>query len=95
MSLSQKVGVQVAGTLLLPFLCMTVYLITVGRNGNSPSGDWVAFGASVSLGLAVLMGLPLTRWKKALTALVYTLVEGTALGVYAIGFVCGAYGRCM
>jgi hypothetical protein len=90
-----KLSLQIAGTLLLPFIVMTVYLATWARNDSSDHGDWVALFLSISAGEAVLMTAPLRPWMKLFACFVYALAMVVALFLYGFAFVCGAYDRCL
>jgi hypothetical protein len=84
---------------LAPPLMTTAYLwlsrthdLWSWQRGTS---DYLALAASVGVGLVGVFVLPTGRIRRAVIAVVYAPVTACLLIIWALMFVCGAFGACL
>jgi hypothetical protein len=82
------------GTLTAPPAILSAYFLSTGP-GRNMDYDWPAVILSTITGAACLAMLPIAIMFRIVGVIVYIPLATIALILYAIMFVCGAFGACL
>ena len=82
------------GSVFLPFLLMTAYLIAIPRDPSS-GRDWTALILAITAGLLCIWLLPIDRIQRVGLAVVYVPSAVLLLFLYSLMFVCSGYHDCL
>ena len=82
---------------LAPFAIASVYLYLSRwpERSFTTETDWLALATAMGVGVWGLILLPFAKWQKALLVLLYGAAMGFSLVIFALAFVCGAFGDCL
>ena len=92
-----RVGLSIGCALLGPFVLMSGYLLLTRGTalGFSEASDYAALCASVVGGMLPIAVLPMPKWAKVTSAIIYAPLLLAALFGYTFGFVCGVFNNCL
>lgn len=81
------------GAVTLPFLITTTYMHS-WRISSGGGADLFVLVAALLAGALCMIGLPLDRWSRVGTVLVYLVVMFGVQVVYVVNYVCDRFGAC-
>ncbi len=81
------------GLMISPPVLTTAWL-SVNRAGWAPQADYLMLGLVLAIGVCGVLMLPAAPWARAVMAVTYLLGMGLIVVVWALSFVCVAFGGC-